>query len=350
VVICQERENEIYFPVGQVLELGVEPYYKRAIKAKLGFWFNRRPIALKRSEQKVVQRLLLEQQIDLLHAHFGTYAVYFSEICKELDIPLLVTFHGHDISSAFGRWPAYHNAFPGLLQQIRYAIVISEEMKGRLLQLGCPEEKVKVSYLGVPLDEFPFFDRTDKAEPVIFLHAGRLTAKKGVPDLVKAFRRAFPEKGAAELWIVGDGEERGLVQQAIDEVGAGGLIQYLGKKSNEELLEIRNRADVFVLNCRTDAAGTKEGLPIATLEAAATGLPAISTYHAGIPESIVDGETGFLVPEFDNEAFAEAMRKMMVKATRLDMGKKAREFMEQKFSLEHCNTALYQVYEQAVNR
>jgi colanic acid/amylovoran biosynthesis glycosyltransferase len=349
IVICQERENEAVFPLSNVFALGAEPYYQRAIKAKLGFWFSHRPIAMRGKDYERVKHLLLEHDINLLHAHFGTYAVYFSKICKELAIPIVVTFHGHDISSAFGRWPAYKAAFPRLIEQIRFAIVISAEMKERLIRLGCPEEKVVVSYLGVPLDEFPYCDRSGRGGPVQFLHAGRLTAKKGVPELVEAFHHAFgSDTSVAELWIAGDGEEKAAVAAKISALGLSASVRMLGRLSNEELLKVRQQADVFVLNCRTDQAGTKEGLPIATLEAAATGLPAISTYHAGIPESIIDGETGYLVPEYDTAGFAQAMLRLADPQLRQEMGRKARVFMEEKFDLRKCNQALYQIYQEAV--
>jgi colanic acid/amylovoran biosynthesis glycosyltransferase len=141
-------------------------------------------------------------------------------------------------------------------------------MKARMIAIGCPADKIRVSYLGVPIDEFRFIDRNGHAGPVRFLHAGRLTAKKGVPDLVKAFADAFPVPGIAELWIAGDGEDDDRVRDAVAASGAASGITILGKVSNGELTRLRAEADVFVLNCRTDAAGTKEGLPIATLEAA----------------------------------------------------------------------------------
>ncbi|MCB0471721.1 MAG: glycosyltransferase, partial [Flavobacteriaceae bacterium] len=348
IVLCQTRENEEIFPIDTVYVLGEEAYWSRALKAKLNFWFGRRPIKMAAQQKREIITLFKKHDIQLLHAHFGTYGIYFAKLCKELDIPLLVTFHGHDISSAFERWPAYKQAFRSLLENITYAIVISEEMKARLLKLGCPEEKAKVSYLGVPLDEFPYVDRPER-EKTIFLHAGRLTAKKGVPALVEAFHAAFGDNtSVAELWIAGDGEEKGKVDTKIMDLNLSDSVKLLGRLSDKELLVVRHQADVFVLNCRTDAAGTKEGLPISTLEAAATGLPAISTYHAGIPESIIDGETGFLVPEYDNKALTLAMQRMMDRALRKEMGRKARAFMEKKFDLAQCNEVLYQLYEKAV--
>lgn len=349
IIVCNTRENSSTFPATSIYTLGRNSKIESWLKAKFNFNASSRSINLTSVRKEDIKSVLKEHDINLLHAHFGTYGIYFKDICKSLNIPLLVTFHGHDISSAFDRWPAYQKAFKEFVQrEMTIGIVISEEMKERLIGLGCPEEKIRVSYLGVPLEEFPFHERVENTGKTIFLHAGRLIAKKGVPDLISAFRMMINENpGSAELWIAGDGEEKKRVEQRIKELQLQQDVKMLGRLSNEDLLQIRYNADVFVLNCRTDKAGTKEGLPISTLEAAATGLPAISTYHAGIPESIIDEQTGYLVNEFDNKAFAEAMTKLLNKQKRLQMGLQARTFMEERFNLHKCNEALYNIYQES---
>ena len=169
---------------------------------------------------------------------------------------------------------------------------------------------------------------------VRYLHAGRLTAKKGVPDLIKSFEKIIIRNKNAILDIVGEGEEMNLVKKTINDLNISRNVNMHGRVSDEKLIKLRRNADVFVLNCRTDEYNTKEGLPISTLEAAVTGLPAVSTIHAGIPESITDGETGFLVKEYDNEALSDAMTKMLDLDTRLVFGMNARKFMEKKLQLK----------------
>jgi colanic acid/amylovoran biosynthesis glycosyltransferase len=348
LVICQKRQNEDLFPHSEVILFSRDSFFFRFYRSILEHIFKNKLVRFSAAKQAHIKHVVQKNDIRLIHVHFGTHAIFYYRVAELLRIPLIVTFHGHDISSSFGRWPAYKKEFPKLLSLIKYAIVISEEMKERLVALGCPEEKVLVSYLGVPVDQFPFFDRSSRNSIVKYVHAGRLTAKKGVVDLVKAFQIAFPNPGKAELLIAGDGEERDNVKEIIHSLGLETHVRMLGKLSNEELVNLRNEADVFVLNCRTDSAGTKEGLPIATLEAASTGLPVISTYHAGIPESINHGETGLLVNEYDNHSLAQAMLSLYDKDFRLGMGLKARKFMEDKFDLSKCNQFLYDIYQKSV--
>jgi glycosyltransferase involved in cell wall biosynthesis len=285
-----------------------------------------------------------------VHSHFGTNGVLIAPVCAILNIPLVVTFHGFDISSAISRYPGYKKSLIKLFDQIVLAIAISEEMKERLILLGCREEKIRVSYLGVPLNTDQFVNRNRKSKDVRYLHAGRLTAKKGVPDLIKSFEKIITQNKNAILDIVGEGEEMDLVKKTINDLNISRNVNLHGRVSDEKLIELRRNADVFVLNCRTDRYNTKEGLPISTLEAAATGLPAVSTIHAGIPESITDGETGFLVKECDNEALSDAMTKLLDQDTRLVFGSNARKFMEKKFDLEKCNLVLEQIYEEAIKK
>jgi len=348
-VLCHKRSEEKVFSIEHYVRSSNAGQLETYIRGRFWFLFKYFKSELSETTTTEFAKALRAREINLVHAHFGTNGVLIAPLCKQLQIPLMVTFHGFDISSAPLRWPAYRMQLASLFHQIVYAIAISEEMSVRLVEIGCPREKIKVSYLGVPLDEFPFVDRSNRNQPLIFLHAGRLTAKKGVPDLVRAFSQAFPESGEAELWLVGEGEEKEEIQRVMQSNGSSD-VKLLGRLSEEELQQVRSEADVFVLNCRTDNAGTKEGLPISILEACCTGMPVISTYHAGIPEAIQDGVTGLLVKEYNNTALAEALQKMSDATKRLAMGKKARAFMEEKFSLAGCNEKLNILYKAALKR
>jgi glycosyltransferase involved in cell wall biosynthesis len=346
-VLCHKRSEEKVFPFFNRVVSITEGKWMGYIRGRFWFLFKNFTSTLSKKSLQGFKRELQEQNINLVHAHFGTNGVQIAPLCKELNIPLVVTFHGFDISSAPLRWPAYRKQLEDLFHQIVYAIAISEEMVDRLVAIGCPKEKIKVSYLGVPVSDFPFVDRSARNAPLVFLHAGRLTAKKGVSDLVRAFTQSFPKEGEAELLIVGDGEERQEVNDAIY-VSASRNVKLLGRLSEEELMKVRNRADVFVINCRTDEAGTKEGLPISILEACCTGMPIISTKHAGIPEAVKHEQTGLLVDEKDNAALSIALKRMGDDTLRIAMGKRARTFMEEKFSLTICNQQLRKLYDSAI--
>lgn len=344
LVLCHSREEETNYPFPNIVISPGPSKLKTYIRGR--FWKIYKNISPSLSKKNVFdfKKALTENSIDLVHTHFGTNAVYISQICKSLNIPFIVTFHGFDLSSVPKRWPAYLKALQQLFKEIKFALAISEEMASRLIELGCPKEKVLVSYLGVPLEKFPFANRNGNEGPTRFLHAGRFTSKKGVPDLIKSFAKAFPTPGTAILDLAGDGEEKDLVLKTIQETEPANPVNLLGLLHYEELLKAMNRADVFVANSRTDSAGTKEGLPIAIIEAASTGLPVISTYHAGIPETIINNKTGILVPEYSNEELQEAMLQLNNRKVQLEYGSAGRKYMEEKFSLQNCNHRLSEIY------
>ncbi|MDF2454523.1 MAG: glycosyltransferase [Cytophagaceae bacterium] len=347
-VLCHQRSEEKIFPIARYVTSTRSGRLSEYIKGRFWFLFKYFSLSLDKKAIQAFGEELIAQKINLVHAHFGTNGVGIAPLCKRLNIPLVVTFHGFDISSAPLRWPAYRKQLQLLFDQIACAIAISEEMAERLIVIGCPKEKIKVSYLGVPVNKFTYIDRSQHKEPLVFLHAGRLTAKKGVPDLVRAFAKAFPNKGEAELWLAGDGEERKEVKETIHSTQSSD-VKLLGRLTEEELQQARSKAHVFVINCRTDQAGTKEGLPIAILEACCTGMPVISTRHAGIPEAIQHEHTGFLVEEYDSNAFALAMQKMREASLRTQMGINANVLMREKFSLEKCNQELRRIYNEVLS-
>lgn len=348
LVICNAIENLDTFPFDQLEVIEEEGLFFRKIRYKLSPLLKHLPYYISSRKKKKYSRVLKNHQIDLLHVHFGVMAVELMKVCEQLDIPLVVTFHGFDITAAIKRDPSYYKALVQLFDKMKLGIAISYEMKNRLIDLGCDPDKIAVSYLGIPLDDFKFVDRSHHKTPVKFIHAGRFSATKGVPDLIRAFSNAFKQEDQVELFIVGDGEEKALVLDAIASSPVHDKIKYLGKLSNEELLHYRTVSDVFVLNCRTPVSGDKEGLPIALLEASSMGLPIISTRHAGIAEGVLHEQTGLLVNEFDQQALSEAMQTMMDQILRLKLGRQGRQWMEEQFDLVPCNEVLYTLYEQTV--
>jgi colanic acid/amylovoran biosynthesis glycosyltransferase len=348
LVVCNEIDNENLFPFQKIEVVPHKPLWIRKVEYKLHPLLKHIPFFVSAKKYAGYYRALVKHKINLFHVHFGVMAVEVMDLCYALKIPLIVTFHGYDITAVIKRDPSYHKALLNLFSKMKLGIAISEEMKTRLVQLGCPAEKIVVSYLGIPIDEFQEVDRSHRKGPVKFLHAGRITSTKGVPDVVHAFSSAFTAQEEVELVIVGDGEEKGKVLQAIEDSPLKGKIRFLGRLSNEDLLSIRQACDVFVLNSRTPESGDKEGLPIAILEASCVGLPIISTYHAGIAEGVLHEQTGLLVHEYDTKALAAAMRRMHDQDTRLAFGKAGRKHMEEVFDLVKCNAYLHTVYQKGM--
>ena len=107
--------------------------------------------------------------------------------------------------------------------------------------------------------------------------------------------------------IVGDGPMKEELDQLIDQLGCGDRIQLAGSRNQSEIVEILAKATIFALPCVTEKAGGKDNLPTVIMEAMASGLPCVSTRVAGVPEMVIDGDTGLLTEERDPDAFADAL-------------------------------------------
>lgn len=259
--------------------------------------------------QKRLKSMLLDRRPDVLHAHFGPMGVLLSPVAKELDIPLIVTFYGYDISELL-RQKSWQQAYLELAEVASYVTVLSEEMKTRALEAGFSEQQTKVVHLGTRVDKIAFHFPGYPIKK--FLSIGRLADKKGHLDTLKAFSRMLEKVDHhVQLDIIGDGDLRGVLREYIQEHNLQTNVRLLGRLPHSKVVEHLKEADAFVLNSKTASSGDKEGTPTVLVEAQAAGLPCISTFHSGIPEIIPEENHRFLADEGDVEQIASNMIKLL---------------------------------------
>lgn len=282
----------------------------KAVNGRSGSYVYRYFRRLIGSDRKKLIRHITKFSPDVLHVHYGVDALVFSKVFEALKIPVLVSFYGYDCTS-------FPNRFNGLgklwLQKslfenpyITNYTAMSPDMKNDLLKLGCPEEKIIVHYHGS--DTKPFLiDREYSNNNVIrMLIVGSLTPKKGHFFLLRALKKAQAQTSKQlQLDIVGEGElkeslQHFIKQEQIENVWFHGGVPY----GSEKQLGLIKEADVYVHPSITTPQGEKEGIPGALIESRSSGLPAISTAHAGIPFIIEHGKTGLLVRENNVEELA----------------------------------------------
>jgi colanic acid/amylovoran biosynthesis glycosyltransferase len=234
----------------------------------------------------------------LLHAHFGTSAVNALPLQRRLGLPLLVTFHGYDATqrSELRNGPMawrYGRRRPLLTERADTLLAVSDHIRERVIALGVPESRVQTHYIGVDLSKFTPAP-LEQRQPIV-LGVGRFVEKKGFEyliDAMAAVQRTLPE---LELVLIGSGELEGALRaRAAEKLGS---FRIFGPCSPEEVAGWMRRARVLAAPSVIDRSGNTEGLPITILEALASGLPVVASRHAGIPEAVIDGESGFLVDE-----------------------------------------------------
>lgn len=295
-------------------------------------------------------RLLSGHRPALVHAHFGIEGVYALPLAKRLGVPLVTTFHGFDATLSTGVllsspvWANYPIFRRRLAREGNLFLCASSFIRDRLLAMGFPESRTHVHYIGV--DTRAIRSRKAAAENPWILHVARLVEVKGTEYLIRAFAKVVHDIPDAELIIIGDGPRRRHLQALGCSLGLSGRIRFLGAQPHAQVMDWMQKAAMLVLPSVRTRTGRTEGLGMVLLEAAATGVPTIGTRHGGIPEAIVDGETGYLVSERDTDGLAERMAALIGgRALQAQMGRRARALAKARFDIEDQIDVLELFYE-----
>jgi colanic acid/amylovoran biosynthesis glycosyltransferase len=278
----------------------------------------------------------------VFHAHFGTVGNRFLTAQRSFEQPLVVSFYGYDIS----RIPRLNpSVYDDLFKEADAVTCLSEDMRDDLIDLECPREKVHKVPLCIDVNRFQYTERTiDSKEPVQVLSVARFVEKKGLQYALEAISKLDVSNEVRYL-IAGDGDRRQLLEKQISELGIENQVELLGWKSQEEISRLMAQSHLFLLPSVTASDGDKEGTPTVLLEAQATGLPVISTTHAGIPEIVADGDAGLLVPERDSDSLADALSELLENPDRWPaMGQAGREYVETTHSIPAVTNTLVDLY------
>jgi colanic acid/amylovoran biosynthesis glycosyltransferase len=303
-----------------------------------------------RGEFQVLDNILRRRGAQLMHIYFGHTGVHLLPFIKAWDKPCLVSFHGADITVREHQ-PGYAAQLRELLQTVPLVLARSQSLRDQLLELGCPPERLALNRTGVPLEQFPFVQRTlpeDGRWQVV--QACRLIPKKGLVTSLQAFARFREHYPNATFVIAGDGPMREELQRWIGKLGLEKCVQFPGFLGQTKLHELYQSSHIFSHPSELMEDSNQEGIPNSMLEAMSTGLPVVATWHGGIPEAVEDGVNGFLVPEKDPQALCEAMRRIAASAELWSkMGRDASDFImanfEQRAQIDHLERLYQRVIE-----
>lgn len=291
------------------------------------------------------------EKYPIVHCHQGMIANKFAAIrdIMKLKQPFLTTFYGQD-SSKYIKAKGPH-CYDYLIQNQEMLLVMTEEMKERMVAFGFPSSKVKVNYTGIIIGDYQFVPRKYKAgEKFKIIFAGRFVEKKGIPDVLRCFARVLARHPEAELHFFGEGDEEEYnaeIDATLHELKLGHEVVFHGMVLPENLHRALLEMHLMVQLSKTAKNGDTDDLPVVLLEAQATGLPVVTTKHVGIPDGVEDGKTGFLVDEGDYMAAAEKICSVIEHPELLEqMSCRARTFMEEKFDIVEIDKKLITLYEE----
>ncbi|KHE00472.1 glycosyltransferase [Pantoea sp. BS_4] len=289
-------------------------------------------------------------EADVFLVHFG-YAGALANKLRELGIlkgKQATVFHGADISRRH-ILDEHKQDYRNLFQQSELMLPISHLWQNKLIEMGCPPEKIHVTRMGIEPEKFNFQPRDGFHTPLRIVSVARLTEKKGLDVAVKASAMLKQRGGQFQYTIIGNGDQDKMMRDFIANESMQDCVTMPGFKPQEEIRKALSDADIFLLPSKTAADGDMEGIPVALMEAMAVGLPVVSTFHSGIPELIENNVSGWLVKEDDADALADTLLKLS--QGEVDVAPvvaAARQKVETEFNQHIAYRELAQILEQMV--
>jgi colanic acid/amylovoran biosynthesis glycosyltransferase len=303
------------------------------------------------AKQLLLDAICLETSLkaatyDVIHCHFGTAGI-FGQHLREIGVltgPLLTTFHGSDIGSYVTRNGA--GPYAELFRKGEAITCSSNFIRDKLISAGCDPAKIFLFKLGTDLTKFDFLDRRIGADGIIrLITVARLVEKKGLDYSIKAVANLVRQFPKLDYTIVGDGDLHRNLSLLIEQLNLRDSVKLVGWKTQEEIRQLYAKSHIFVLASVLSSDGDFEGQGLVLQEAQAMGMPVICTNHNGFPNSIVNGETGFLVPERDADGLSVKLAELIRQPDQWStIGKKGRAFVEAEFDLNKRNDALVELY------
>jgi glycosyltransferase involved in cell wall biosynthesis len=300
--------------------------------------------------RRTVGQSLLARRYDVVHAHWVIpNAGLIADVVRAHQTPLVVSLHGSDVFVAERLWLAgalAERAFRGA----GAVTACSSDLHHRALALGAGPERTRTVPYGVDLDRFHPDSRVDTVreqlgvprEALLVLAPGRLVEKKGFRYLIEAAARTE----GLHVAIAGDGDLREELETLVRETRAPVTLQ--GNLDRGSLAAALAAADVVAVPSVVDSAGNVDGLPNTLLEALAAGRAVVASRVAGIPDVVVDGQNGLLVPEKDPLALAAALRRLVEDPqTRARLGAAARRTAVDRLSWAAAAAAFEECYVEA---
>ena len=281
-----------------------------------------------------------EQNPALIHAHFFNDGLDAVRIGSRLDIPVVTTVHGHDITKHENA-VAQSSTNRHFFDRVDRVIAVSEFMAKQALARGCPESKLLQHYIGIDLDKFT--QLKDETEQPSLLFVGRLVEKKGCTYLLQAMehlKKRFPD---LHLTIIGEGELKSSLQQ---EAAARQLnVRFTGAATAAEIRQQLARCWLFVAPSITAESGDMEGLGMVFLEAQALQTPVVSFRSGGLVEAVEEDKTALLSAEKDISGLTENIASLLENSSlRHNMGAEGRKRVEENFDVRKQCAKLEMIY------
>jgi L-malate glycosyltransferase len=289
----------------------------------------------------------VRESLDLMHVHYAIPHAATAWLAKQMlkdqrDLKIVTTLHGTDITLV-GQDPSYFTLTKFSIEQSDAVTAVSAYLRDETYRaFGCASCDIKVipNFISTA-DYHPAADGAPRCALApeshrILIHVSNFRPVKRILDVIRIFagvRKTVP----ATLVLVGDGPERDPAEQEVDRLGLKKNVRFLGKVDN--VADVLRGGDLFLLPSATESFG------LAALEAMACGVPVVASAAGGLPEVVVDGETGFLAPAGDVERMTERALAVLTDAAELKRLKRNAGARALEFAAEHVVPRYERLYE-----
>ena len=288
--------------------------------------------------------VIKNRSVKLIHAHFGGGGIDALPIARANSIPLVVTFHGKDVTARHHKPRVQAKYLRRLSEVFEYSttlIAVSEFIASKLIELGAPSSKVVVRYLGIPIVDAEPADGNRQG----ILFVGRLVEKKGVEDLIRAVALLPGQLRSTPLKIVGFGPELDALKFLAVSLGVNA--QFLGLRTSAGVRTAMSESRIFVAPSKTAPNGDSEGFGLVFLEAAAQGLPIVSYDHGGVREAVEANGNGLLSPEGDVLTLSMNIQRLLEDDCLWQaFSRRGRNRVEEDFNIDRLSPGLEAVYDE----
>ena len=293
---------------------------------------------------------ILKHKTELIHAYWVVPGGFIGMACGLLtNRPVIATAAGSDLNIA-PRNRLVRIFLKLTLKRIHKLIAVSLPMKELAIDLGLPEGKAILLPWSIGIDKQvveKFKKNGEGKVPVpvkTILYVGNLAMPKRVDTILRAMQTVSEVIQNVQFVIAGDGNLRKSLEALTDSLNIGRHVRFLGAVPHDRAINLMQRSDLFV-HCSEN-----EGLPVAIMEALASGLPVVASKVGGVPDLIRNGDTGYLLSPNDFKGYAERMIQLLENDDqRKQMEKNSRIFAEIWLSQDRILSKLEGVYESLLN-
>jgi len=311
-----------------------EPLLSPAVVASQLYWLRRRPVAYLRTVADVLRgtwdspkffagalvflpraahaaRRMQEAGVDHVHCHFAHHPTLAGFVIRRLTgIPYSFTAHGSDLH-------VDRTMLPQKVAEAAFVATISEDNRRLIISTAGDRYADRVLVIRAGVDTAHFAPRVNgdrrpgsAAGALRIVCVGTLHEVKGQRHLVEACRLLAAGGVDVRCRLVGDGEDRAMLEGAIAQAGLEGRVELAGALTRDQVAAELAAADVLVAPSVPTKQGRREGIPVVLMEAMSSGLPVVASRISGIPELVEDGVSGLLAPPGDADALAAALRRL----------------------------------------